>query len=181
MEQSPERWKSVVGYEGVYEVSDRGRVRSLPRYDSRGYWWCGQILKPYALPSTGHRAHILHWGGLGVGRSVGRLVLEAFVEPMPFPEAEADHVDHDPTNNRPENLRWLSTKENMRCRRCCKLDLEKARKIRSLFPTLPGSKAARYRRLAKRFGVRPMVVGRVVAGYTWREEPGEEKQAQRSS
>ena len=59
-EITPERWLPVIGYEGIYEVSDLGRVRSLDRYVSargcRPYLQRGRLLKPAAARNGyGHR------------------------------------------------------------------------------------------------------------------------------
>ncbi len=109
-----ERWLPVVGYEGLYEVSDWGRVKSLERLvrHSRGG---RQILRSRVLKSLRHRNRRLEVAlcrGGGVRRIlVHRLVLEAFVGPCPE-EMEACHGDGDPSNNRLENLRWDTRKAN---------------------------------------------------------------------
>lgn len=109
-----ERWLPIPGYEGTYEVSDHGRVRSLPRRvirsDGRPRTIHGGILSPVStddgrvtvtLPGTPRRKH-----------KISRLVLTAFVRP-PLPGEEAcHHPDHDPTNNRLDNLRWDTSSEN---------------------------------------------------------------------
>lgn len=107
-----EIWKPVVGHEGSYEVSDHGRVRSLPRviHKSDG---THQTLKGRVLRPTPHGAGYYQ---VAIGRSgtmlIHRLVLEAFVCPQP-PGQEACHYDDDPKNNHLSNLRW-DTKSNNR-------------------------------------------------------------------
>lgn len=104
MEQ--ERWLPVPGWEGLYEVSDLGRVRSLDRPNGlRGR------VRVLSVGSHGYLDVGLCDGGVRRTRLVHRLVLEAFVGPCPEGQ-EACHADSDRTNNRLSNLRWDTTKAN---------------------------------------------------------------------
>ena len=108
-----EEWRPVVGYEGLYEVSDAGRVRSLSREvrTGRGTRMVdGRILSP-ARGVGGYPVVSLSNGGARV-RPVHRLVLEAFVGPRPA-GTECCHGDGDPENNRLSNLRWDTHESNM--------------------------------------------------------------------
>jgi hypothetical protein len=110
----PERWLPVVGYEGFYEVSDLGRVRSVNRVfirsDGRKQGRRGRVLVPSltgskrTYPSVGLR--------LGHRRAIHALVCEAFHGPRPTPTHEVAHWDGDPSNNRAGNLRWATQSEN---------------------------------------------------------------------
>lgn len=109
-----ENWKPVAGFEGYYEVSDLGNVRSLdrPYIDSLGRKRVrlGRELKPWA--GTGGRLRVDLWkDGQVSKRQVHRLVLEAFEGSCP-PGHECCHWDDDPTNNRLSNLRWDSPSAN---------------------------------------------------------------------
>jgi hypothetical protein len=98
-----ERWAPVRGYEGRYEISDRGRVRGL-RY--------GRLLRP-ARNSSGYPQVSLHGGdGSQRGIPVHRLVAIAFVEGE-APGLEVCHGDGDKLNPRAENLRWDTRSANM--------------------------------------------------------------------
>ena len=111
-----EVWQPVQGYEGLYEVSDQGRVRSLDRTirTSRGaYRLKGKLLKPrkgsggYMLVSfydVSRRAH----------KRVHVLVLETFLGDRPSSQHDACHNDGNPGNNALCNLRWDTRKENHR-------------------------------------------------------------------
>lgn len=92
----------IPGYEGRYSVTDEGVIWSHLR---------GRALRPRVMPS-GHRMVSLHNRGQ---RSylVHRLVMLALVG-EPDPGQEVCHVDGDPGNNRPENLRYGSRSENVR-------------------------------------------------------------------
>ena len=70
-----ERWRPVVGFEGSYEVSDQGRVRSLDRLNSLGVMRKGVIMRPGTL-HRGHRSVSLSSGGKSHFRTVHQLVLE---------------------------------------------------------------------------------------------------------
>lgn len=112
-----ENWRPVVGYEGSYEVSDAGRVRSVERriVQRNGHPLTvrPRVLRQYDAGTgrTGHRRVRLLQAGKGRSLWVHRLVLLAFVGPPPG-GTEACHNDGDPTNNRLENLRWDTRREN---------------------------------------------------------------------
>jgi len=107
-----EKWLPVNGYEGAYQVSDLGRVRSLDRVTSHGHRRTGVILQPIAMPK-GYLVVNLWWANESRIWLVHRLVLIAFVGPEPF-GMEALHGDGDPTNNVLANLRWGTHAENQR-------------------------------------------------------------------
>lgn len=106
-----ETWRPVVGFEHAYEVSNHGRVRSIPRVDARGRRWTRRILRPGAQPS-GHLSVSLSSTGERSMRKVHRLVLEAFVGPCPE-GMEGLHRDDDPMNNDLANLRWGTRSDNL--------------------------------------------------------------------
>jgi hypothetical protein len=115
MTTSSEEWRPIPGYEGVYEVSDRGRVRSFDRTSYRASGPIhirGKILRAQTNKKTGHLR--LHLRRDGVARlwGVHQLVLLGFVGPAPR-GMEGCHNDGVPTNNRLENLRWDTRKANV--------------------------------------------------------------------
>lgn len=105
-----EDWRPIPGYEGVYEVSDFGRVRSLDRLDSRGRRRTGKPRSLIKQPS-GHFTVSLCLNAEHQGFLVHHLVLLAFVGPCPD-GMEGCHWDDDPSNNRLENLRWDTRSAN---------------------------------------------------------------------
>lgn len=107
-----ERWLPVVGYEGSYEVSDLGRVRSLERRSTFDRLWPSVVLSPSSHPD-GHLQVTLARRGSRRTRWVHRLVLESFVGPCPD-GMEGLHRDGNPANNRLSNLGWGTRKANMR-------------------------------------------------------------------
>ena len=120
MKQNPEEvWKPVPGYEGLYEVSNLGRVKSLPRKVRIVRWGKeGQRPVPEKILTTttedhrfGHLFLYLCREGKRKRWYVHTLVLTAFVGPRPD-GMECLHGDGDPANNRVENLRWGTSSEN---------------------------------------------------------------------
>lgn len=112
--QSTEIWKPVVGYEGMYEVSDRGRVRSVDREVNAGHgkrMIPGVILKP-AVKDTGRLQVGLSRRRFKLRRCVHQLVAEAFLGPKPE-GMQVCHNDGNHLNNVVENLRWGTQSENM--------------------------------------------------------------------
>ncbi len=107
-EISAEVWRDIPGYEGGFQASDLGRIRSRWLHGNvrrLGLEW--KILAPMTIQS----------GHLVVGlfqrmTRVHRLVLLTFVGPAPA-GCECRHLDGDPTNNRLANLRWGTRAENM--------------------------------------------------------------------
>lgn len=108
---STEVWKPVCGYEGKYEVSDHGQVRSLDRLDTAGRPVRGRIMKA-STGSSGYKQVDLSGTGGAATKHVHRLVLEAFVGACPD-GMEACHGDGGAVDNRLANLRWDSRSENM--------------------------------------------------------------------
>ena len=106
-----ERWLPVAGYEGLYEVSDQGRVWSVPRRDSMGRPQGGRYLSPKSTGSTGYLKVTLMRDGVSDQRLVHRLVLEAFVGRCPD-DSETRHLNATRTDNRLANLAWGTSSEN---------------------------------------------------------------------
>jgi hypothetical protein len=114
-----ERWLPVVGYEGLYEVSDLGRVRSLARDSAKYINRWGQTItrrveariRKAAPGKRGHPVLSLTRDGQMKMRPVHQLVLEAFVGPCP-PGEECCHGNDVKIDNRLENLRWDTSSAN---------------------------------------------------------------------
>lgn len=104
---TPERWLPVVGFEGYYDVSNRGRVRSIYR---PGVARTGRVLKKKILPN-GYVQVSLSVNGKVSYRNVHRLVARAFRGPCPEGE-EVLHGDDDRANNRLDNLSYGTHKIN---------------------------------------------------------------------
>ena len=110
-----EIWKPIEGYEGLYEVSNTGQVRSLDRYVKNGHS-SYRLQKGRVLSPTKHRYGylfvILTCNGKHKMFLVHRLVAQAFIlNPDNLPQV--NHKDEDKSNNRVDNLEWCDHKYNM--------------------------------------------------------------------
>ena len=115
-----EIWKPVVGYEGCYEVSNLGRVRSLSRTASIRCRWGGiteryvqgRVLRAHTNGKSGYYMIQLSVLGSRHPRLVHRLVAEAFI-PGAEGKGFVNHVNGDKSDNRASNLEWCTRGENM--------------------------------------------------------------------
>lgn len=180
-ENIPEIWKAIPGYEGAYEVSSMGRIRSLQRLVT-SRWGDGSTRL--------HRARILilhtdvdgyRWATLFRGAKPKNVrahgaVLSAFVR-LKREGEECNHIDGDKKNNTPENLEWVTARENtahafrtglrrpMRAggHAQSKLSEEQVRAIRSRFDAGETQNV-----MAKEFKVCRQTIGNVVHRKKWR-------------
>lgn len=107
-----EQWKDVVGYEGYYQVSNYGRIRSVDRIDSNGLHRKGRILNPQPNKRGYVRVHISK-GNKTESLFLHRLVAAAFVKNDNPSLDIINHLDNNPSNNRADNLEWTDYKGNM--------------------------------------------------------------------
>lgn len=161
-----ENWKPVVDYEGLYEVSDRGRVLSHHKSKPR-------ILKP-ATKAYGRQQLSLYRDGSCESRNVHRLVLHAFVGPCPD-EMEGCHNNGNAADNRLTNLRWDTHENNLADKPlhdtdnrgakhwAAKLEPKDVRRMRAL-----RRKGLKLTELAKVFDVSPSTVGAIVRRKRWK-------------
>lgn len=109
-----EEWRNIKGYEGLYEVSNQGRIRSLVRKvtykDGRVYFYKSKVLKP-SKDRYGYYFVNLCKEGKRTPKSIHRLIAEAFI-PNPENKRDIDHINTIRTDNRIENLRWATRSEN---------------------------------------------------------------------
>ncbi len=105
-----EEWKGIRGYEGIYEVSSFGRIRSVSRIEKdslgREKPVTGKILSPYILNSGYKGIRLRNKSFL-----VHRIVALAFV-PNPEGKPQVNHKDENKLNNCANNLEWLTKHEN---------------------------------------------------------------------
>ena len=106
MSENIEIWKPVVGYEGLYEVSNLGNVRSL-NYNHTNK---PKLLKQDLCKNNNLRVTL--YNRTKKRFLVHRIVAEAFI-PNPYNKPEIDHINTIRTDNRVENLRWVTHTENM--------------------------------------------------------------------
>lgn len=168
-----EVWKDVVGFEGYYQVSNYGRVKSADRVvkDSKGRK--KPIKGAMIVGSSNSRKGVndyqfiqLRKNGEMIRKYVHRLVAEAFL-PNPFNYPQVNHIDGDKTNNQVDNLEFCSQSANIQHAYDtgaikCKISDSDARYICQVYtPKDPffGQSA-----LAKKFGVSNAAIYMVVKG-----------------
>lgn len=109
-------WRSVVGYEGLYEVSDTGLVRSVPHYvmrsNGRKFFVKETYLKADRQKKGYLRVKLTDKNGVEHFPLIHRLVAEAFI-PNPYCKPFVNHIDACTNNNRVENLEWVTNRENL--------------------------------------------------------------------
>lgn len=109
-----EEWRDIKGYEGLYQVSNEGRVRSLERTitykDGRERLVKEKFVTPHKN-SNGHLKFRLSKNGILSEIQAHRLIAEIFI-PNPNGYDVVHHIDHDPYNNTVENLVWMSDEEH---------------------------------------------------------------------
>ncbi|HCC04014.1 MAG TPA: hypothetical protein DEP51_04060 [Clostridiales bacterium] len=114
VDKNYETWKEIKNYEGFYEVSSLGRVRSLTRYvkqkNNSKKKIAGKILKP--IPNkNGYLMVTLSKDCKGKRYFVHRLVADAFILNKNN-KKEVNHIDENPKNNKVNNLEWVTHLEN---------------------------------------------------------------------
>lgn len=173
-----EIWHDILNYEGLYQISTFGRVKSF-----NGRWGEVKILKP-KITRRGYLAAGLHKDGAVKFFLVHRLVAQAFV-PNPNDLPEVDHVYGMKFDNSVWNLRWATSAENTRYavesgaaktgekRFGSKLTDEQARYIRENPDSLKG------KQLVEKFGVGETVICRIQTGETYKNAGGSVRQARK--
>lgn len=106
-----EIWRPVVGYEGLYEVSNTGLIRSLDRFVGNRNRIKGKILS-IQIEKGGYCSVALSKYGKMKRYKIHRLVAQAFI-PNPEGLPQVNHKDEDKTNNSVDNLEWCSSKYNI--------------------------------------------------------------------
>ncbi|ATW58573.1 HNH endonuclease [Corynebacterium phage Darwin] len=108
-----ERWRDITGYEGLYQVSDQGRVRSLDRVNGRGFHVSGVILRQNP-DRKGYLGVSLYSGSKESRRRrlVHQLVAEEFIGTRPK-GLDVCHNDVDKKNNSASNLRYDTRSNNI--------------------------------------------------------------------
>lgn len=106
-----EIWKDIEGFEGYYQISNRGNVRSITRHDGV-HERLGQAIKP-VLKFNGYLQVGLRKHNKRKYVSIHRLVALHFLE-NPENKTQVNHIDCDKQNNNINNLEWVTPKENQK-------------------------------------------------------------------
>jgi hypothetical protein len=108
-----EIWKDIQGYDGYYQVSNFGRIKSLSRdvFNGMGYYLKKEKILKSALSNHGYQAVTLYIQNVSKQFLVHRLVATAFVKNM-FNKEKVIHIDFIKNNNNSNNLEWVSSLES---------------------------------------------------------------------
>jgi hypothetical protein len=159
------KWKPVKGYDGLYEVSTDGTVRSLPRK-----YCVGKIIKPN-LNKKGYYTHGLSKNSKGKTINLHQILAKAFL-PNPHNLTEVNHKDGDKLNNDLSNLEWTDRKGNAshasvwglmawgERQHLSKLTINQVIEIRNSSLTT--------RRLAEIYGINQSNISRIKTRTSWR-------------
>lgn len=169
-----EEWRQISGYEGLYEVSNLGNVRSYHNFGN-GLRTKPKPVKP-SIDRYGYQFLTLCKDTKHKKYTVHKLVASAFLEnPNELPQI--DHVNGIKTDNRAENLEYVSARENTirsvflglkphgEKHKLHKLSQKNVDDIRELYSSGKYSQ----RKLSEMFGVSGCTIGRILRNETWRE------------
>jgi NUMOD4 motif/HNH endonuclease len=173
-----EMWAAVPNFEGLYEVSTIGRIRSIARVVQRTK---GGVTRPLSIPEKmlslgrhkfGYPVVSLWKNNKGKTCTVHRLLAIAFI-PNPDNLPEVAHIDHDTSNCTKENLKWATHKSNIadsqvenryepQRKAKAKLTLDQVNEIRKLSSDVSNTA------LGAMFGVCQPTISNILCGKTWR-------------
>jgi hypothetical protein len=168
-----EAWRDVKGYEGLYQVSDAGNVRSLDRVSASGHSLKGKPRK-LRMDKYGYLVVGLTLNGAMKYKKIHRLVAQAFVN-NPDRKPQVNHINGVKTDNAPSNLEWCTTRENTAHARengllrrgagvsTAKLTSDDVQHIRWL-----AAEGVKHSVLAREWAVTQTNVRHIVAGRSWR-------------
>lgn len=152
-----EEWLPVFAYEGVYSVSNRGRIR---RDVSRGGLFIANILKGSIFKQTGYRMVKLCTQGVCSHYSIHSLVAQAFLGERPS-GYQVNHKDGNRENNDIGNLEYVTPRENVRHGKGTKLTAESVATIRKIF------RRGNAKALAKEYGIDVSHLHRIIRCEGW--------------
>lgn len=172
-----EIWKDIVGYEGFYQISNLGRVKSLCRFvvrDSNGNKKLKkESVKSFLKIKNNYPSTVLFKNAIRNHVLVHRLVAEAFV-PNPENKPFVNHKDGVRHNNFTSNLEWCTQKENVN--HAIRIGLKKSNGEDNVSSKLTNNKVVmireldsilNYEEIAVVFGVNPSVISKIIKRKSW--------------
>jgi len=110
-----EIWKDIEGFEGLYQVSNLGKIRSLDKWVNNKYgtktFKKGRVLKNSLIKSTGYYRVSLSKDNSFISKSVHQIVAKAFLK-NPNNYTQINHKDENKSNNSADNLEWCDCNYN---------------------------------------------------------------------
>lgn len=173
-----EEWKDIAGFEGMYQVSNMGQVRSLDRFDDRGRHLKGRVLAQ-SINTSGYLSFNPSIDGKANLKYTHRFVALAFI-PNPDNLPQVNHMDGNKHNNHVSNLEWVTQKENINHawdngliknhsgenHALSKLTEDDVRFIRKHYN--PDTTDFNQQALAEKFGVKKPTISKIVHRKTWK-------------
>lgn len=172
-----ENWVQVPGYENLYEVSDLGSVRSMPRKAMANYGeriYGGKLLAPVIRKADGYLVVSMYRFGVRSQRTIHTLVIEAFVGPAPD-GMECCHNNGRKSDCRLENLRWGTKQENSKDKALHGTALKGSKNPsaklceRDVIEILQSSGTCA--EIAAKYSVSDVLIGNIRRGKSWRHVP----------
>ena len=172
-----EEWKDVIGFEGHYQISPMGNVRSIARTIKGGRGeirLSGGIMRP-TNNGNGYLIARFRMSGVQINKYVHRLVALHYV-PNPDNKPNVNHLDCNRMNNEATNLEWCTQQENVAyCKKLNRLHPPKGEKQRSAklketdIPKIRERllKGETYRNIAKDYPVDERQIGFIARGQHW--------------
>lgn len=161
-----EIWKDIKGYENRYQVSNLGRIKSLPKNGRKEEL----ILKPQPL-KTGYLSIDLCKDSKTKKLSIHRIVAKTFIENT-FNKEEVNHINGLKTDNRVENLEWNTKSENQK--HSIRIGLRSAKGIKNSQVKLKEEEVLiiynsleKYNILSEKYNVSISTISDIKRGYSW--------------
>lgn len=159
-----EIWKDIKGYEGCYQISNYGRVKSMRRKVASRIGF-RELPEKIITPLFTRQGYLNVVGSKKQVRStliVHRLVAEYFLGDCPEGHV-VDHIDRDKTNNRADNLRYVTPSGNQRNRKDNRLNEESVKEIKALLGKESQSK------IAAKYNVSQTLISHIKRGKLWKD------------
>lgn len=165
-----EKWVDIRGYEGNYQISSLGRIKSINRIAPNGQAFPERIMKQ-RIESTGYMGLTLWKNNKSKMHHTHRLLLDSFVE-NPFCKRVSNHKDGNKLNNDLSNLEWATYTENLK--HAYKNNLNSGRRKLNWDTILDIRRMGKYIKnkseLARKFDVNHSTIQRILTFKTWNYE-----------
>jgi predicted XRE-type DNA-binding protein len=158
-----EIWKDVSGYEGIYQISSYGRIKSMARKVRARNGAMKPLIEKIMTPlftSQGYLNIVASRNQVRGTLVIHHLVASHFIGDRPH-GLVIDHIDGNITNNRVDNLRYVTTKANLRKRKDVKLNYDCVEKIRNMIGNFS------QKEIAGRFNVSQSLISKIATGKLW--------------